>query len=343
MKPTMTNPYIQKIIFAIIVGILMPLGISAQSNKENKEVIIIEKTVDQNGNIISKSIKRNQGNYSDDEINNMMESEDQRLPGSFDMEGMGFDGFNDLFFDAPQRNSSRGPSMGIQVVTDNGQALVSEVAPGSGAAEADIRAGDKILAVRGIPVESAEEIIEVLKNRENGEEIDVLVWRDGSEIEKKVTLQNNRGNSFGQIFDLPEGMNFQFFGDSGSMSMDSMMKRLQGMNKGMFDMEGFDFGDFFGADTEVKSRSRNESTRPQLGLFIDQENGEGIVVTDVIPDSAAEDGGIRAGDIILRLDDNVVSSFRELKAWLNTKEVGDQASISILRNGKKKEIVLDLK
>ncbi len=109
----------------------------------DREIIIIEKTIDADGNVISKNIKRNKGNYSEDDVQKMIEENDN-LPylRSFDLEGMGFgEDLESLF--SPQKESK--PTLGVVLKEESGQLIVNKVSPGSGADNVDIRAGDSKL------------------------------------------------------------------------------------------------------------------------------------------------------------------------------------------------------
>lgn len=58
---------------------------------------------------------------------------------------------------------------------------------------------------------------------------------------------------------------------------------------------------------------------------------EGVYVYRVISGSAAENAGIRQGDIITKLDGNRISSMDELRALLDNYEPGDQVMVTIQR------------
>jgi hypothetical protein len=59
--------------------------------------------------------------------------------------------------------------------------------------------------------------------------------------------------------------------------------------------------------------------------------GEGVRVQKVMPDSAAEQAGIRTGDIVVALDGRPVTDLRSYSALLKTYSPGDSAVVAILR------------
>jgi len=112
----------------------------------------------------------------------------------------------------------------------------------------------------------------------------------------------------------------------------------------MFDLENFDLEQLrsYGDDDSHSMKSnKTEAERPQLGLFIEDKT-EGIVVTEVIDGSVADKAGIKEDDLITHIDDNVIGSFRELSAWMNTKSIGDDAVITVNRKGKSKDLKVKL-
>ena len=66
------------------------------------------------------------------------------------------------------------------------------------------------------------------------------------------------------------------------------------------------------------------------------KNGEGVLVTDVVPGNPAEKAGIKAKDIITAVNGEKVKTSRELTAKAATLPVGETTKITVLRDGKEK-------
>jgi len=79
-------------------------------------------------------------------------------------------------------------------------------------------------------------------------------------------------------------------------------------------------------------------TRKKLKL----ENTEGVIVVDVMPDSPADEAGLRHGDVILRVNDKAVEDEDELSKDLNQVGPGKPVNLAIIRDGKKQEIKAEL-
>lgn len=63
-------------------------------------------------------------------------------------------------------------------------------------------------------------------------------------------------------------------------------------------------------------------------------NTKGIVVTQVVPESPAEKAGIVQGDIVQRIDGQIVTEPKELQKIIRTKPVNSNINLQILRGSK---------
>ena len=58
--------------------------------------------------------------------------------------------------------------------------------------------------------------------------------------------------------------------------------------------------------------------------------------------SAAEKGGLKAGDVIIEADGKSITKMDELNEIKNTHQIGDEIKLKINRNGNEKEISITL-
>lgn len=98
--------------------------------------------------------------------------------------------------------------------------------------------------------------------------------------------------------------------------------------------------------------SKGHVSRPYLGVSInsqyqvDADMAEryeipmGIQVADVVPGGPADRAGLRAGDIIYKVNDTLIQSFEDLSNIIDDSQVGDQLRILANRDGEK--IVADV-
>jgi membrane-associated protease RseP (regulator of RpoE activity) len=76
----------------------------------------------------------------------------------------------------------------------------------------------------------------------------------------------------------------------------------------------------------------------QLGNFFGAPDGEGVLVRSVSAGSAAEKGGLKAGDVITKFDGERIRSLGELREKLAAKN--DTATLTVTRN--KAEMTLNI-
>jgi serine protease DegQ len=77
----------------------------------------------------------------------------------------------------------------------------------------------------------------------------------------------------------------------------------------------------------------NELTSDIAKAF-DLDVQKGAFVSEVIEKSAADDAGIKAGDVIISLNDRPIESFAELRANIATMGAGHAVKLGIIREGK---------
>ena len=70
---------------------------------------------------------------------------------------------------------------------------------------------------------------------------------------------------------------------------------------------------------------------------------KGLLVESVIENSAADDAGIRNGDLIIEIDDKSTESYTDMSKILLNHEVGDKITVTVIRDGKELDITVKLK
>ncbi|TNF28169.1 MAG: PDZ domain-containing protein, partial [Bacteroidetes bacterium] len=216
------------------------------------------------------------------------------------------------------------PMLGVYISTydKNGQkgALVDGVMEDSPAEKAELKEGDVIIAVNNTDITSEKQLRDVIAALKVGEEVTVNYLRDGKRFSEKVTLDASKDimvfkHGFG-----PKGSGEFFFeGEFDEEAFEEQMERLKDMH---FDFD-FDFG------------PNADDNAAFLGVTAGDKTDAGVSLGKVIEGSSAEKMGLKAGDVITKLDGKSVKSFDDLAQVIKAKEAGDRIEVEYLRDGKK--------
>jgi uncharacterized iron-regulated protein len=86
-----------------------------------------------------------------------------------------------------------------------------------------------------------------------------------------------------------------------------------------------------------------EKKRPRIGVILrEQQDPKGVWIERVIPQSPAEKAGLLSGDQLFAIDGKEVTKVKEIQDALAEKGWGKDVSVTILREGLKKEITVIL-
>jgi serine protease Do len=145
----------------------------------------------------------------------------------------------------------------------------------------------------------------------------------------------NPGNSGGPLFNARGevvGINSQIFSRTGGY-------------------EGLSFAIPIDVAVRVKDQivSTGHATHARLGVSIQEVNQgladsfglpkpEGALVASVVPGSAAEGAGLKAGDVILKADDQAITTSGDLPAFVGRAKPGQTVALEVWRQGERKTL-----
>lgn len=132
-----------------------------------------------------------------------------------------------------------------------------------------------------------------------------------------------------------------------------------GMNTAIFSRSGGYMGIGFAIPINMAKNIREQLvehgsvTRGRLGVYIqditqdlaesfDLKQSEGILVAQVIDGSPAEKGGLKQGDVILKLNDKSVDNVAKFRNGIAMTRPGTEIKLTVLRNGKEKMIEITI-
>jgi Do/DeqQ family serine protease len=149
----------------------------------------------------------------------------------------------------------------------------------------------------------------------------------------------NRGNSGGALVSLRGelvGINTAIFGPNGG-NVGIGFAIPSNMMKSLVD-QIIEFGEVRRGLLGILGQDVDSGLADAMNLDV----SKGAFVSEVSPDSAADKGGIQAGDIITAINKRDVTSFQELRAKIASKGAGTDIELTLLRKGKRKTVTVTL-
>lgn len=149
----------------------------------------------------------------------------------------------------------------------------------------------------------------------------------------------NPGNSGGPLFNLDGkvvGINSQIYSRSGGFMGLSFAIPIE-----------------MAIDVAEQLKTRGRVTRGWLGVLIQDVTNDladsfgmrhprGALIARVLPDSPSEAAGLQVGDVILEFNGTRIATSSELPPLVGSSNVDKPATVKILRNGKTKEIEVNI-
>lgn len=169
-----------------------------------------------------------------------------------------------------------------------------------------------------------------------------------SALNKEVTIENetmyliqtnaavNKGNSGGGLFDINGNLigivNAKSSSTSSSVSVEGLGYAIPSNTVINIANDIIDNG-----------YVRNRATLGVTITEISQDTAgfpKGVYITSIVEGGAADDAGLQTYDRIVALDGKEVNSYSELSAILNSMSIGDNTTITVIRNNE--ELTLDI-
>ena len=193
---------------------------------------------------------------------------------------------------------------------------IKSVDANSPAAKAGLKDGDVVLDYNGQAVAGIEQFARLVRETPAGREVRLSVWRGGAMQTITATIATR-----------PGALSIHGDGDSYSFTMPPMPP-----------MPPIDLPT---ANMTWRSSTlgvETESLTPQLAEFFGVK--EGVLVRAVTKNSAAEKAGIKAGDIIVKVDDTKVATSRSITAAL--RSLGTKRTFPVVVVRKQQETTLSV-
>ncbi len=183
------------------------------------------------------------------------------------------------------------------------------------AAKAGVHIGDVLLTFNGQKVESAEHLKKLIHETPTGRTVQLGISRNGEPVSLAVTLGSRRQMNAG----LPKA------------------PRLPPAGNGFFDTPPDMSMNILQASS--KSGLLVENLTPQLGDFLGVRNGNGVLVRSVEKGSPAEAAGLRAGDVIVRIEKDPVA---DMSDWHRlTHKRNGKTAMGVVRDKREQSVSIE--
>ncbi len=160
----------------------------------------------------------------------------------------------------------------------------------------------------GLNIENFENFIQTDAAINSGNSGGALVNLNGELIGINTAILGPNGGNVGIGFSIPSNM---------MKNLTSQILEFGEVKRGMLGVQG----------GEVTS---------ELAEALGYESTKGAFVSQVVPDSAADKAGLKAGDIVVSVNGKKIETFSELRAKVATLGAGKTVKLGVIRDGKEK-------
>ena len=206
---------------------------------------------------------------------------------------------------------------------------VTSVEPDSGAARAGLKEGDVVLEFNGQKVEGWEHLKRLVHETPIHREVKISVWRNGAGQTLTATIGGRK--------------EFQLELGNGTIPMNpptwvQPMGPPQAATPAMPPMPQLDFPQFrtLMGTTSLGIFGEALGQESQLAEFFGVK--EGVLVRSVNKDSSAEKAGLKAGDVITRIEDTMISTPQQISGALRAARNKSTVNVTVIRNKKEMSI-----
>lgn len=228
--------------------------------------------------------------------------------------------------------------------------FVQDVFKDTAADRAGLRSGDVIIEMDGQPIESYRELRSKLQILDYGKASTLRIIRDGSQQQLSFTLDksdHDKVNSYAygpskeeieKTFEKAKEARKKAF-ESRHYAMENYKQEIE-KARAKAKEEGKDFSFAYNFGRPRLGVGVEELTE-QLGKYFGVEKDKGVLVTEVVTGSAAEQAGIQAGDVILEVNGVAINHNIQLRRELKKVDAGE-VRLTIVRNRQKMEIRVNI-
>lgn len=188
---------------------------------------------------------------------------------------------------------------------------VTRVEEDSPASKAGLKVNDVILEYNGQRVEGTEQFVRFVRETPVGRTVKLLVSRNGAPQTIAATLASRKN---------PRAESFRFEMPNIEVTVPDIPQAKMSWRSSMLGVEA-------------------EALESQLAGYFGVK--EGVLVRSVNKATVAEKAGLKAGDVLLKVDDTKVTTPRDVTAAIRAARTKDKKQVSLLVMRDKREITLN--
>ena len=172
------------------------------------------------------------------------------------------------------------------------------------------------------------------------------LYRNGVESFIQTDAAINPGNSGGALVNTRGeliGINAMLYSQTGSFSGYGFAIPTSIMNKVVDDLKKYGTVQRAVVGIQGSDVKNYVDGQKEQGKDIDLGTMEGIYVAKVTEESAAEEAGLKEGDVIIAIDGKEMNKMADMQEYLAKKRPGDKVTVTYLRDKKKNTKSITLK
>ena len=172
------------------------------------------------------------------------------------------------------------------------------------------------------------------------------LYKNGVESFIQTDAAINPGNSGGALVNTRGeliGINAMLYSQTGSFSGYGFAIPTSIMNKVVDDLKTYGTVQRAVVGIQGSDVKNYVDGQKEQGKDIDLGTMEGIYVAKVTEESAAEEAGLKEGDVIIAIDGKEMNKMADMQEYLAKKRPGDKVTVTYLRNKKKNTKSITLK
>lgn len=213
-----------------------------------------------------------------------------------------------------------------EIDTDRAKALnlkeergaeITSVEPDSPAEKGGLKRGDVVLEFNGVRIEGTEQFARMVRETPSGRQVKLLISRGGSTLTVTPTVGSRKSR---MLYDRGTGRRWD-------IPMPDIQVHIPDVPRAFMSWRSSTLG--------VEAESLEGALAEYFGVK------EGVLVRSVVKGSPAEKAGLKAGDVITRVDSTKVATPREISSAIRSLR-GKSFPVTVMRDRKETKVTVAL-